>query len=381
MVLAQSGPPRPASSVLGPISRRPAAAGVSEAVNPDAPPGTGLGRLFGIHGELTDLRPLGRGNIHQTFLATYRGAAGRNERYVHQRLNTSVFPDLDVLMANLVRVTAHLAARAGDPRRAVRIRPAVDGRPLASDAAGEPWRTLEFIDSARTHARFEGPGQAREGAAAAARLVADLAALHPPLPEVIPGFHDVPARLDHLTQAHHDDPAGRSGECRAEVAAVLDHAGLAHQVAEARADGRLPERTVHNDAKTENILFDAATDEALCLVDLDTVGPGTVLFDVGDLVRSGATEVPQDGDPAGLSVNADVVAGVLDGYAAAGTALLTDEELAFLPLAGPLMALESAARFLADHLRGDVYFRIDGPGHNLRRARNQLRVLELLLAG
>ena len=282
-------------------------------------------------------------------------------------------------MANLVRVTSHLAARAGNRRRAVRVRPAAGGRPLAHDAAGAPWRTLEFIDGARTHKELEGPAHAREAAAAAARLVADLADLAPPLPEVIPGFHDVPARLGHLAQAQEDDALGRAAACEPEVAAVLDHAGLAGRVAEARADGRLPQRTVHNDAKTENILFDATTGEALCLIDLDTVGPGTVLFDVGDLIRSGATRVPAGGGPAGLTVSGEIVAGVLDGYAAAGDAFLTAEERAFLPLAGPLMALESAARFLSDYLRGDVYFRIDDPGHNLRRARNQLRILELLL--
>ncbi|HEX2118028.1 MAG TPA: phosphotransferase [Acidimicrobiales bacterium] len=347
----------------------------------DEPPGADLGPRFGIDGQLTDVRPLGRGHIHRTFLATYRAPGGVEERWVHQRLNTSVFADLDLLMDNMARVTAHLGARAGDARRAVRLRPAADGRPVAFDEAGAPWRTLHFIDGARTYARFDGPGPASDGAAAAARLVADLADLDPPPPEVIPGFHDVPARLGALERAQRADTANRAAACRPEVTAVLDHAGLARQVAEARVDGRLPERTVHNDAKTENLLFDEATGDALCLVDLDTVGPGTVLFDLGDLVRSGATAVPEDRSPDQLTVDAEIVAALLDGYASAGAGFLTGAEVAFLPLAGPLMALESAARFLTDHLQGDVYFRIEGPGHNLRRARNQLRVLELLLAG
>ncbi|HEX2047387.1 MAG TPA: hypothetical protein VHF27_06450, partial [Acidimicrobiales bacterium] len=125
---------------------------------------------------------------------------------------------------------------------------------------------------------------------------------------------------------------------------------------------------------------DEETGDGLCLVDLDTVGPGTVLFDVGDLVRSGATALPEDGDPYALTVDPELVAAVLEGYAKAGAGFLTASEADLLPRAGPLMALESAARFLTDHLRGDVYFRITEPGHNLRRARNQLRLLELLLA-
>ena len=340
-----------------------------------------LGWLFGIDGELTDLRPLGRGHIHQTFLASYRGYDGSVTRYVHQQLNDSVFVDLEALMANFVRVTAHLGARAADRRRAVRLRFTADGRPFTRDAAGVPWRTLAFVDGARTDRRFDGPGQAAEGAALAARLVADLADLTPPPTEVIAGFHDVLQRLDTLGRARDADDFDRAEQCNTEVDIVLGHVAVATQVAEARAAGVLPQRTVHNDAKVENLLFDDTSNEALCMVDLDTVGPGTVLFDVGDLVRAGAVTGREDSGPEAIDVDREIVAAILDGYARTGTEFLMQGEVDLLPMAGPLMALESAARYLTDHLRGDVYFRVDGPGHNLRRARNQIRILELLLAG
>ena len=302
-------------------------------------------------------------------------------RVVHQRVNTSVFADLETLMGNMVRVTTHLGARAATARHAVRLRPADDGRPYVLDAAGAPWRTLDFIEGARTVARFDGPAQAAEAAATAATLVAHLADLTPALPEVIPAFHDIPRRLDVLSEAAAADTAGRVDECRAEVDAVLARSGVAHEVAEARAGGRLPDRTVHNDAKAENLLFDEATGAGLCLVDLDTVGTGTVLFDVGDLVRSGAARLPEDGSAgagAGSVVDHEVAGAILAAYAGAGAGFLTAAEVELLPLAGPLMALEAAARFLTDHLQGDVYFKIDGPGHNLRRARNQLRLVDEL---
>ena len=291
-----------------------------------------------------------------------------------------MFADVETLMANLVRVTAHLAARGRGPRHALRLRPAADGRPYALDPAGGPWRTLDFIEGARTVARFDGPAQATEAAATAATLVADLADLTPALPEVIPRFHDVVRRLEALAEAAEADAAGRAAECRADVDAVLARAGVAYQVAAARAAGRLPARTVHNDAKAENLLFDEATGAGLCLVDLDTVGTGTVLFDVGDLVRSGAARLPEDGSVAGADgvVDHEVAAAILAGYTRAGAGFLTADEVDLLPLAGPLMTLESAARFLTDHLQGDVYFRIEGPGHNLRRARNQLRLFDEL---
>ncbi len=340
-----------------------------------------LGRLFGIDGELADLRPLGRGHIHRTFLASYQDRDSHVTRYVHQQLNESVFGDIETLMANFVRVTDHLGARAVDSRRSVRLRFAADGRSFVRDASGAPWRTLAFIDGARTDRRFDGPGQAAEGAALAARLVADLGDLTPPPTEVIPGFHDVVARLDALDQARGADECGRAGQCNAEVDRVLGHVANAIQVAEARGAGVLPQRTVHNDAKVENLLFDDTTEEGLCLVDLDTVGPGTVLFDVGDLVRAGAVTGPEDAGAEALDVDREITAAILQGYTRAGAAFLTQGEVDLLAMAGPLMALESAARYLTDHLRGDVYFRVDGPGHNLRRACNQIRILELLLAG
>jgi aminoglycoside phosphotransferase (APT) family kinase protein len=318
------------------------------------------------------VRRLGRGHIHQTFVARYRGDDGAALELVHQRVNTAVFADVDTLAANLQRVTAHL----GGPLRLV---PAVGGGALARDDQGALWRTLTYVAGARTHHRFADPAQAAAGAAAAARLVGDLADLPgPPLREVIPGFHDVEGRLADLARAASEDPAGRARDCRAALDAALGHAAVAAEVAAARHDGRLPERTVHNDAKVDNVAFDERSGAAVCLVDLDTVGPGTVLFDVGDLVRSGAPTGPEDGDPARTGVRADIVDAVLGAYADAGAAWLTGPEVDLLPLAGPLMALEAAARFLTDHLRGDVYFAVDGPGHNLRRARNQLRVLELL---
>ena len=346
-----------------------------------------MGRLFAIDGRLHHVAPLGRGHIHRTWVATYRASDGSLSRYVHQRLNTSVFADPALLLDNVSRVAAHLAEKAAVDggqdahRRAVRLVPAADGSPSAVDAEGGLWRTMGFIDRASSAPRFPGPAQAADAARQAARFVADLADLPPPpLPEVIPGFHDVVARLAALERAVSADGAGRAAECGPETDAVLSAAPLAALVAEARTGGRLPDRTVHNDAKADNVLFDESTGRALCLIDLDTTGPGSVLFDVGDLVRSGAATAPEDAAAGEVGVRADVVKAVLGGYASAGAGFLTAEELELLPLGGPLLALEAAARFLTDHLEGDVYFRVDVPGQNLVRARNQIRILDLLCA-
>ena len=169
--------------------------------------------------------------------------------------------------------------------------------------------------------------------------------------------------------------------CPAEIEGVRAAAALTVELDRARTAGLLPERLVHNDAKAANILFDDGGDEVRAVLDLDTVAPGTVLFDVGDLIRSGAATAPEGSTRvADVGVDVEIAVAVNAGYLAAVPALVSDGERSLLPLAGPLMAFEAAMRFLTDHLEGDVYFRIARPGHNLDRARAQLRMVELLTA-
>jgi len=217
-------------------------------------------------------------------------------------------------------------------------------------------------------------------ASVAGRFLVEVADLDgPALIEAIPGFRDFRSRLGALEAAIGADPAGRAAACAAEIEAVGAVAGLVDELESARAGGDLPLRTVHNDAKADNVLVDDATGEGLCMIDLDTTGPGSVLFDVGDLVRSAANVVDEDDPLAPARVGPDLLEAVVAGYLGPAGHLLTPGELGLLPLAGPLMTFEAAVRFLTDHLAGDVYFRTARPGHNLDRARAQLRLLAALV--
>lgn len=279
-----------------------------------------------------------------------------------------VFVDPERLLDNVGRLAAHLGC--------LEPVPSADGRPFCRDAECRLWRAYRYVEGT-TVARFENVEQARSAAAAFARLVTRLDDLPgPTLVEPIPGFHDFDARLARFRRVASADSHGRLGECGDEVDAVEAASSLVRDLAHARAAGLLPVRTVHNDAKAENMVFDG--DTAIVVLDLDTVAPGTVLFDVGDLVRSGATTGREDGDPGAMGVRADIVAAIMDGYMNAVPGLLTDGERDLLPLAGPLMTFEAALRFLTDHLEGDVYFHTDRPGQNLTRARAQLALLERL---
>ena len=277
---------------------------------------------------------------------------------MQQRVNVGVFTDPERLLDNVGRVAAHL----GEP---VPV-PSVDGRPYCYDAKGGLWRAYRYVDGT-TVARFGNVDQARSAAGALARLVARLADLPgPTLVEPIPGFHDFDACLARFRGAVAADSRARLRSCDAEVDGVEAASSLVSELGDARAAGLLPVRTVHNDAKAENVVFDG--DTAVAVLDLDTVAPGTVLFDVGDLVRSGASTGREDDDPGAIRVRADIVAAIMDGYVNAVPDLLTDDERGLLPLAGPLMTFEAALRFLTDHLEGDVYFHTDHPGQNLTRA-------------
>ena len=342
---------------------------------------------FAVDGECVAAERLGRGHIHDTWIGSWQTPAGLR-RVVHQRVNTHVFRDPALLMRNWLCVTEHVRAallRAGASdveRRCLRAIPARSGAPWHEDA-GEVWRAFPFIEGARSFDAPDGPARAHEAARAFGAFAAQLEGLDPArIGESIPRFHDFAWRVANLEAAAASDAQGRARgagddlararRLAAEVGRALSRAGAAE----------LPRRVVHNDCKLNNVLFDIASGEGLCVIDLDTVMPGSVLADFGDLVRTAACPAAEDEtDLSRVHVDASLYAALVEGYRAGAGSLLTPVELALLPLAGPLLALETGIRFLTDHLAGDVYFRIHRPGHNLDRARAQLRLAEELLAG
>ena len=164
---------------------------------------------------------------------------------------------------------------------------------------------------------------------------------------------------------------------RAEIDFVQQRRSSADVLLDLHRGGLIPQRVVHNDAKISNVLLDQATGEALCVVDLDTVMPGLSLYDFGDMVRSMTTTAAEDEpDASRVAVELPLFEGLARGYLAAAADFLTSAERQHLVTAGKLITLEQAVRFLADHLRGDVYYKTQHPNHNLDRCRTQLTLLE-----
>jgi Ser/Thr protein kinase RdoA (MazF antagonist) len=343
---------------------------------------------FELPGPLREIAPFGSGHIHETFVARCAEArGGASARVVLQRINTRVFRDPEALMGNLARIAAHLYQRlhqrgTPEPERRVLVPLRTrEGALLLRDEAGGAWRAFPFLEGTRSCDAVESPAQAWEGARAFGAYAALLADLPPPpLVETIADFHHLPRRRAALVEAARRDPHGRGSEAagafsRCESAFARLEAELLRAGAE-----RLPRRTLHNDCKLNNVLFDSESGEGLCVIDLDTTMPGTILCDFGELVRTAASPAAEDeARPARVALDLELFSALARGYLAGAGELLAPEELRALPLAGPALALENAIRFLTDHLEGDLYFRIHRPGHNLDRCLSQLRRVDLLL--
>ena len=196
------------------------------------------------------------------------------------------------------------------------------------------------------------------------------------LHETIPNFHNTPDRYRALLETLERDPMHRAAQVQPEIEFALARQAEMSAIQNALTAGELPLRVTHNDTKLNNILFDAHTGEALCVIDLDTIMPGLALNDYGDSIRFGASTAAED-EPDVSKVHFDLYLFELytRGYLEAAGAALTDTEKEYLPWGAKLMTLECGIRFLTDYLEGDHYFHTARPDHNLDRARTQFTLV------
>lgn len=338
---------------------------------------------FGVPPD-AEVHPHIEGLINASYRVRGRGV-GSDAGYLLQRLNPRAFRDSGAVMRNFVRLTTHLdkaAAEAGivEPeRRVMRLVPASSGDPMVIAGDGACWRLLRFIPRTRTIAQVRNSAEARE-VGSAFGLFHRLAATYdgPGLETTIPDLHNTGRHVDLLEEVVRVNPVGRAATVEPEISLVRRHASLASVL----LDGAPRTRLAHNDAKPANVLLDADSGAGLAIVDLDTVMPGTILHDVGDLIRSASCTVAEDeGNLGGVRVEPSLLLAMASGFlTAGGPGLLDDTERELVIPAGLAITYEQAVRFLADHLAGDTYYRISRSGQNLDRARVQLRLLESLLA-
>jgi len=331
---------------------------------------------FAFEGTMQTYRAFGAGHINKTYLLSFTG--GRE--YVLQQINTFVFRDTDALMNNVFAVTdylrEHIAADGGDPEReTLHFIRTKSGEKYVKAADGTCWRAYRFVADSVAYEKAETPALFEKSGAAFGhfqKLLRDFPADR--LAETIPHFHDTPWRYHHeFAPAVQQDALGRAQHCREEIRFVQEREGKLSLITDAMADGSVPLRVTHNDTKLNNVLFDKATGKSLAVIDLDTVMPGSALYDFGDSVRYGAATAAEDEtDCARVTVSLQYYEAYKRGFLREAGETLTEKEQALLPYACWLMTLECGMRFLTDYLCGDVYFKTDYPLHNLDRARNQL---------
>ena len=312
---------------------------------------------FELGGTVVSLTPHPTGHINDGYLVETD-----RRRFLLQRLNPSVFPDGGAVMANVIAITAHLRSK-GEPT--LTLVPTRTGQQSWRDDGGASWRMYDYLEGARP-LQVGSPDDAAVVGHAFGRFHRVTADLDPASLRVsLPGFHDPSRRRAQLERAVEADPCGRL----AEVTELVDTV-LACSVPSIEG---LPVRVAHNDAKAANLLVDDIGGRPPLVVDLDTVMPSSVLWDVGDMVRS-STGTANEAN-ATVAFDAARYQALVEAWLDQVDPLLTDDERRAVPSAGRVVTFEQAVRFLTDHLLGDVYFRVSGPGENLDRARNQWQLL------
>ncbi len=335
-----------------------------------------IAQRFRVDGSIAMVTTIPGGHINDSFRVAMHPERGASRGYLLQRLNPKVFPRPDLVMDNVARVARRLARRSARYPALIAAR---DGHEWITTSSGDVWRMFVFVPGATVRQQVLSPADARAAGQAFGEFLRLLADDVIPLHETLPGFHDTRARFARLEAARRADVCHRVSDALPELAAVQAERSLADVLPPLLASGAVPMRAVHNDAKIGNVLLDERTGAPLCVIDLDTVMPGSALYDFGDLVRSATSLSPEDeADLSRVGVRLDLFEALMQGYLEAAGAVLTRPERELLAFAGRLITLEQAVRFLTDHLAGDRYYRIERPGHNLVRCRAQLALFRSL---
>jgi hypothetical protein len=334
---------------------------------------------FDIEGEFKEFEKIDTGHINESY--RIRTTSTDHPGYFLQWINTNIFKDVVGLMNNISAVTSHLAEKlaknANLDFKVLEIIPCKDEKKYFRDEDGQYWRMYTFIDQMHGYDKVENTKIAYEGGKAFGifmSLLADLPADR--LTETIPDFHNMEKRLENFFDSVKSNPADRVKYIPGEIEFVKRRAEQMLTIQTLIRTGKLPVRITHNDTKFNNILFDT-TNHAKCIVDLDTVMPGTILFDFGDAIRTGSnTALEDEKDLSKVDVNLPIYEAYTNGFLKSTRHTLTEVEIDNLAFSARFMTFIIGLRFLTDFVDGDTYFRTSYPDHNLIRAKVQFRLVE-----
>ncbi len=328
------------------------------------------------HGQLLSDEAIERGHINRTYMTVVE-EDGVPRRYIHQHINTRVFPDPVMVMANIRQVLDHLAKKRPNDLGRLELIRSDAGLDYHLDEHGQYWRCYRYVEGSTSFDVVPNADIAYRAALAFGSFLADLSDLDPQqLSITIPDFHNTIFRLQQLDSAHKSAEPERLLAAAADLVFVEEHRKLAAMLVDLMQENPEAVRVTHNDTKVNNVLFCDKTLNGLSVIDLDTVMPGTALFDIGDLIRTACTTAEEDEpDLAKVHFDADRFEAIIRGYAETVGPSLHPAEWQAMPYCGAIITLTIGIRFLTDYLNGDVYFRTYRDHHNLDRARTQFELV------
>jgi len=344
---------------------------------------TELVSKFDIKLNINTIAPFGTGHINDTYLV--RTNPPEAPDYILQRKNHKIFKNVAGMMKNIVITTNHIRTKliaegiTEVDRKVMTYYAAKDGKMYVNDEEGNFWTMFLFIADCRVVENIQEPGQAFGAAQAFGHFQHQLADLPGEmLIETIPNFHNGISRLSNFQEAVLQDAAGRVNDNQLLINKILDRSSEMTGLQRGLDEKTLPLRITHNDTKINNILFDQDY-HPLCIIDLDTVMPGSALYDFGDAIRTLGNTAPEDEPELNkIEFNRVIFEAFAQGYLSGAKVFLTPEEIGQLAFSCRYMAWEQAMRFLTDFLNGDTYYKTDYEGHNLVRTKAQVRYLEVL---
>lgn len=337
---------------------------------------------FCFEGTFNTAAPYGDGHINDTFKVEYVNN-GEIVNYILQRINHQIFKNPVGLMNNIKNVTTYFGdmltnIEGDDIYTSLELINTIGGKSYLIDNDGNYWRSYAFVEDATGHLFADTPKMLYHAAKAFGhfqRMLKDFPA--DTLIETLPEFHNTVSRFNIFEKSLELDKACRRTKCVNEVAFVIERKPIVATIVELLESGELPLRVTHNDTKINNVLLDNKTGLARCVIDLDTVMPGSALYDFGDSIRSSASTALEDEEDLNkVKLDVERFRAFTKGFLEEVGNDLTLKEIELLPIAGIMMTYECGIRFLTDYLDGDQYFKVHKTDHNLIRAKNQFKFVE-----
>lgn len=346
---------------------------------------TAIAEQFAPYTRVINMHEFGNGNINDTYLVTIDAHLTEERQFVLQRINTHVFKQPELIMKNMRAFTEHMRRRArqeGHRWQIPRVIPACDGQDFYIDPEGNFWRAISYVHDTESFDTIKDIRIAREVGYALGifqYLISDLSI--DKLSDTLEGFHIMPRYLQGFDRAFSQNGHKSNAEVKYCLKFVEQRRDFAYVLEHAREQGKLQLRPVHGDPKVNNVMIEKTTGRAISLVDLDTVKPGLIHYDIGDCMRSGCNRLGEETENwEAVEFHPEIGAAILEGYLTQACNFLTAADYDYLYDSIRLLPLELGVRFFTDYLAGNVYFKVKHPLHNLQRALVQFKLTESIEA-